>query len=102
MRKKLLFIVYIISFSCFSQTDKNYFTGKIIDSTEVIKNAHIINNGLPSQRVLNNAKPCPNHIRTFQKHAKTLPQRAPDDPRPTKNTTQKREPKTIPKPWNLF
>lgn len=43
MRQKLLFIIYIISFSCFSQTGKTYFTGKVIDSTEVIKNAHIIN-----------------------------------------------------------
>ncbi|QTD38333.1 carboxypeptidase-like regulatory domain-containing protein [Polaribacter batillariae] len=42
--KRTLSILFIsISFACFSQKNKTLFFGKIIDSSTVVKNAHIIN-----------------------------------------------------------
>ncbi|MDX6745811.1 carboxypeptidase-like regulatory domain-containing protein [Polaribacter sp. PL03] len=42
MKKTLLIILFIISFSSYSQK-KSFFFGKIIDSSLVVKDAHIIN-----------------------------------------------------------
>ncbi|AUC84152.1 hypothetical protein CW731_02050 [Polaribacter sp. ALD11] len=43
MKKTLLFIIFIISVSSYSQKNKSFFFGKIIDSTLAVKDAHVIN-----------------------------------------------------------
>lgn len=43
MKQKLLYLFLVISISCSSQNRKRFFYGKIIDSTDVVINAHVIN-----------------------------------------------------------
>ncbi|QOD61642.1 carboxypeptidase-like regulatory domain-containing protein [Polaribacter haliotis] len=43
MKRTLPILFIIISFNCFSQQNKTLFYGKILDSSNVVKNAHIIN-----------------------------------------------------------
>lgn len=43
MKHNLLYLLLVVSISCISQNRKTFFSGKIIDSTDVVINAHIIN-----------------------------------------------------------
>lgn len=43
MKKKLVFLFFIISISCLSQDKNGVFYGKIVDSTKTLKDVHIVN-----------------------------------------------------------